>query len=44
MIYVFILAAVVVIPYQLGGWSHIFALRRTSTPPKWRPAKSRRRA
>ncbi|HXT05660.1 MAG TPA: sodium:solute symporter family protein [Roseiarcus sp.] len=25
MIYVFVLAAIVVIPYELGGWSHIFS-------------------
>ena len=25
MIYIFILAAIVVIPYELGGWSHIFS-------------------
>jgi SSS family solute:Na+ symporter len=34
MIYVFILAAIVVIPYQLGGWTHIFAAARDAYAAK----------
>ena len=40
MIYVFIIAAVVVIPYELGGFGKIFDAAGPPTPPRSRPRRS----